>query len=278
MRYRILIFGIVFFASILILMEFDKSIQNKILQGSDYVKTFFSDSVNSVTRAYDRHFEQSATIDALSAKMMNYDKLAFENGVLKNEIKKLQGFLNRGIFTNDEVHHAQILSFVSLSQRDNVWLDTDLSQYEHNEKLNDGIFGIVKDNFAFGIAVAHDGRLEGFLNGNKACNYAVYIGDNRAVGIVHGSGGRISVEYIPNWMKINEGDRIFTSGLDGIFFENIPVGVVEKVRENYGYLSVDVKPYATMNELNHVWIIDRATPRSLLNDAPPPIAVTHESN
>ena len=74
------------------------------------------------------------------------------------------------------------------------------------------------------------------------------------------------MDYIP-WTEIHKGDRVFTSGLDGIFLENIPVGVVENVRENYGYLSVEVKPYASLGELSYVWIIDRETPQlHLLQD------------
>lgn len=263
MRYKILIFGIIFFIGLLVVMEVNKSAQTKILEMSDYIKIFFLDSRDSIAKFYEKYFNQAEAIETLSAKVADYDKLLLERETLKNDLHKLQNLIGRGGITHSssEIHQARIISFASLGERDRVWLDSDLSEYHQGTRLEDRIFGIVKDNVAFGIAVVENGRLEGFLNGNKDCHYDVYIGKNKAMGIVSGSHkGRMLVEYIPNWIEVHEGDEVFTSGLDGIFLENIPVGVVESVRENYGYLSVDVRPYASASELSYVWIIDIAVP------------------
>lgn len=264
MRYKILVFGIIFIASILVLMEVDKGIQAKILSVSDYIKTFFLNTGESIADTYNRHFDQAAQIESLNQKLQDYDKLSLENQNLKNELVKYQKIVGQDGFTHglSDFHLARIISFATLGEKDRVWLDTNLSNYRKGEALEDRIFGIVKDNVALGVAVVQNGRIEGFLNGNANCNYDVYIGQSRAMGIVSGSsGGNLLVDYIPDWIEIYKGDKVFTSGLDGIFLENIPVGVVENVRENYGYLSVEVKPYASLGELSYVWIIDRETPQ-----------------
>ncbi|WP_300731790.1 rod shape-determining protein MreC [uncultured Helicobacter sp.] len=264
MRYKILIFGIVFFICILVLMEVDKSIQAKILGVSDYVKAFFLDSKESMENARNKYFDQAKQIEMLSAKVAEYDRLLLEKQILKDDNAKLRNLIGRGGITHSgsEIHQARIISFATLGERNRVWLDTDLSEYRQNEKIEDRIFGIVKDNVAFGVAVVQNGRLEGFLNGNENCHYDVYIGEHKAMGIVSGSHkGKMLIDYIPDWIKIRKGDKVFTSGLDGIFLENIPVGVVENVRENYGYLSADIVPYANTGELGYVWIIDRETPQ-----------------
>ncbi|QOQ90586.1 rod shape-determining protein MreC [Helicobacter cinaedi] len=269
MRYKILVFGIIFIASILVLMEVDRGIQVKILGVSDYIKTFFLNTGESIADTYNRHFDQAAQIESLNQKLQDYDKLSLENQNLKNELVKYQKIVGQDGFIHglSDFHLARIISFATLGEKDRVWLDTNLSNYRKSEALEDRIFGIVKDNAALGVAVVQNGRVEGFLNGNANCNYDVYIGQNRVMGIVSGSsGGNLLVDYIP-WTEIHKGDRVFTSGLDGIFLENIPVGVVENVRENYGYLSVEVKPYASLGELSYVWIIDRETPQlHLLQD------------
>ena len=264
MRYKILVFGIIFIASILVLMEVDKGIQAKILGVSDYIKTFFLNTGEGIADTYNRHFDQAAQIESLNQKLQDYDKLSLENQNLKNELVKYQKIVGQDGFTHalSDFHLARIISFATLGEKDRVWLDTNLSNYRKGEALEDRIFGIVKDNVALGVAVVQNGRVEGFLNGNANCNYDVYIGQSRAMGIVSGSsGGNLLVDYIPDWIEIHKGDKVFTSGLDGIFLENIPVGVVENVRENYGYLSVEVKPYASLGELSYVWIIDRETPQ-----------------
>lgn len=261
MRYKILVFVIIFFAAILILMEVDKGIQARILRVSDYIKVFFLNTTESISNAYNRHFEQAEQIETLHTKLNEYDKLLLENQNLKNELAKYEKILGQGGFVTSEFHLARIISFAALGDRNRVWLDTDLSTYRKGEALENRIFGIVKDNVALGVAVIQNGRVEGFLNGSENCNYDVYIGQSRVMGIVSGSsGGNLLVDYIPDWIEIRKGDRVFTSGLDGIFMENIPVGVVENVRENYGYLSVEVKPYATLGELSYVWLIDRESP------------------
>ncbi|EFR46178.1 rod shape-determining protein MreC [Helicobacter cinaedi CCUG 18818 = ATCC BAA-847] len=250
-------------------MEVDRGIQAKILGVSDYIKTFFLNTGESIADTYNRHFDQAAQIESLNQKLQDYDKLSLENQNLKNELVKYQKIVGQDGFIHglSDFHLARIISFATLGEKDRVWLDTNLSNYRKSEALEDRIFGIVKDNAALGVAVVQNGRVEGFLNGNANCNYDVYIGQNRVMGIVSGSsGGNLLVDYIP-WTEIHKGDRVFTSGLDGIFLENIPVGVVENVRENYGYLSVEVKPYASLGELSYVWIIDRETPQlHLLQD------------
>lgn len=264
MRYKILVFGIIFVASILVLMEVDKGIQAKILSVSDYIKTFFLNASDGIANTYNKHFDQAEQIESLNAKLQDYDKLFLENQNLRNELAKYQKIVGQDGFTyaTSEFHLARIISFAALAEKDRVWLDTNLSTYRKGEALENRIFGIVKDNVALGVAVVQNGRVEGFLNGNENCNYDVYIGQSRAMGIVSGaSGGNLIVDYIPDWIEIHKGDKVFTSGLDGIFLENIPVGVVENVRENYGYLSAEVKPYASLGELSYVWIIDRETPQ-----------------
>ena len=260
MRYKILVFGIIFLVCILAIMELDKGVQAKILGVSDYVKVFLFDSIEDIENAYDRHFNQAEQIEKLKAKVVDYDKLLLENKALKNDVVRLGNLIGKGGITraSSDIHQARIISFASLGKRDKVWLDTDLSQYHQESGLEGRIFGVVKDNAALGIAVVQDGRLEGFLNGNENCNYDVYIGENRAMGIVSGShNGYLLVDFVPDSRKVKKGDKVFTSGLDGIFFENIPVGVVENVQENYGYASIDVKPYVSIKELSYVWVIDR---------------------
>lgn len=258
MRYKILIFTIVFFVGLFVLMEVDKSIQAKILNLSDYVKIFVLDSKDGIVDAYNRHFDQADMIEELTQKFHSYEKLSLELKALKSDNAKLMHLVGGEGITHatSEIHLARIISFAAMGERDRVWLDTDMSQY--GKDAEGRIFGIVKDNIALGVAMINNGRLEGFINGNKKCNYDVYIGNSRAMGIVSGSSkGFMLIDYVPDWAEIHKGDQIFTSGLDGIFLENIPVGVVEEVRENYGYLSVSAKPYASVGELSYVWLIER---------------------
>ena len=67
MRYKFLIFGIIFFICILVLMEVDKSIQVKMLSVSDYAKIFFLDSKEGIVNTYNKYIDQATKIESLSA-------------------------------------------------------------------------------------------------------------------------------------------------------------------------------------------------------------------
>ena len=76
MRYKILVFGIIFLVFILDIMELDKFVQAKILCVSDYVKVFLFDSIEDIENAYDRHFNQAEQIEKLKAKVALHERVA----------------------------------------------------------------------------------------------------------------------------------------------------------------------------------------------------------
>ncbi|EPT6802556.1 rod shape-determining protein MreC, partial [Campylobacter coli] len=49
---------------------------------------------------------------------------------------------------------------------------------------------------------------------------------------------------------------ILTSGLDNIFFSDVPVGIVSAIKDEDMYQSVEVKPYANINIPAYLYIID----------------------
>jgi rod shape-determining protein MreC len=52
------------------------------------------------------------------------------------------------------------------------------------------------------------------------------------------------VKFIPKWHKIKVGDKVVTSGLDNIFFANVPVGIVSKVEMQSAYKVAYIKTYS----------------------------------
>jgi len=52
------------------------------------------------------------------------------------------------------------------------------------------------------------------------------------------------VKFIPKWHHIQVGDKVFTSGLDNIFFAGIPTGIVTKVEIQSSYTVAYIKTYS----------------------------------
>lgn len=264
MRYKVFIFSLILIVCVLAWLNKDRYLANKILNISDFVKISFLNITESIGNAYDRHFNQAELIISLQNKVVDYDKILLEKQMLQNDNQKLKDIINKGGITHTypEIHIGKIFSYTALGEDSKVWIDSDLNafkDYKDNEEImQDRIFGLVKDNVAVGVVVYQNGRLQGFLNGDEECNYGVYIGESRHLGIASGSKeGLLNIKYISEYADIKEGDKVYTSGLDGIFLENIPVGVISSITHDKGYIIASVKPFTKVDSLSYVWIIDR---------------------
>ena len=54
---------------------------------------------------------------------------------------------------------------------------------------------------------------------------------------------------------------MLTSGLDGIFFEGIEVGVIGNIRHEEAYLRAELKVHSFSNRLSYVWLVDTKIPQ-----------------
>ena len=68
------------------------------------------------------------------------------------------------------------------------------------------------------------------------------------------------VKFVPKWHNIKEGDRVVTSGLDDIFFRNVPVGIVTKVEVQSAYTVAYIKTYNNILHPRTFFVVDDARP------------------
>ena len=86
---------------------------------------------------------------------------------------------------------------------------------------------------------------------------------SRAQGVVVGTGeNRLEMEYVPRTADIRVGDRVVTSGIDGIYPKGFLIGQIESVQRGAGdYTKVVVKPAVELSALETVLVVSSA-PRS----------------
>ncbi|HSR73967.1 MAG TPA: rod shape-determining protein MreC, partial [Sulfurovum sp.] len=65
--------------------------------------------------------------------------------------------------------------------------------------------------------------------------------------------------FIPKWHKLNVGDKVITSGLDGIFFANVPVGIVTKIEVQSSYTVAYIKTYSDVFHPETFFLINDAS-------------------
>ncbi len=218
---------------------------------SDRIKTGYLNIKESIAASIDRHFEQAETIQKLSA----------ENEALKKESLMLSGFANEivelGKFKAYEKGYSpkltvvRVTAYAKLPYFQKLWVDFD----DYNASK---IYGLLYNNKTAGIiAGGEKGSALALLNGDPKCSYAVYVGKQKAPGIVMGKNSReMVVKYIPSWMNIAVGDEVMTSGLDGIFFAGIKVGTVKDVRTVHAYREAVIEPYFNTLNPSYFYVIE----------------------
>ncbi len=136
--------------------------------------------------------------------------------------------------------------------------------------VEDKLYGLIQGSVVAGTARVHNNQLYGYLTSDKKCRFSVFIGESKAPGIALGlKENEMIIKFIPKWHKIKEGDTVVTSGLDGIFFADIPVGLVTKVEVQSSYTVAHIKTYS-----------DIFHPKTffLINDAKATLAEDFDSN
>jgi len=132
------------------------------------------------------------------------------------------------------------------------------------------LYGLIQGNVVGGVAEVKNNQLYGYLTSDKKCRFGVFIGKKNAPGIAIGeSTHEMVVKFIPKWYEIKEGDSVVTSGLDNIFFTQVPVGIVTKVTIQSSYKVAYIKSY---NDVLH--------PKTffLISDAKNTLATYYDAN
>ncbi|MCS7281437.1 MAG: rod shape-determining protein MreC [Desulfobacterota bacterium] len=86
----------------------------------------------------------------------------------------------------------------------------------------------------------------------------VYVEGKEIRGIVEGSGETtLKLKYVKKNEDLEAGDKLITSGKDGIYPRGIPVGIVVNINKKKGgiFLDVDVMPFANFRVLDYVIVL-----------------------
>jgi rod shape-determining protein MreC len=85
----------------------------------------------------------------------------------------------------------------------------------------------------------------------------VLVERSRAQGVVVGTGAdRLRLEYVSGTADVKVGDRVVTSGIDGIYPKGFVVGQIESIQRSAGeYSGILVRPAADFSALESVLIV-----------------------
>ena len=96
---------------------------------------------------------------------------------------------------------------------------------------------------------------------DRASSIGGMVERTRRQGLVRGQGGgHLTLDFVPLQEDVRAGDRIVTSGIDGVYPRGIAIGSVSQVDSSSElFFRLDMAPAVDFGSLEKVYILDRAT-------------------
>ncbi|MBE0491642.1 MAG: rod shape-determining protein MreC [Sulfurospirillum sp.] len=234
---------------VFISLKYGSTVRGYFAKNTNSILSVYLDTVTFVQENIDEHFLQAQQIKALQSQNKELQESAILGLAHKQELDGLLS-LNQMEPHNPALKLVKALSYANLNDYYKVWLD--FKDFNASK-----IYGLIYHDSVAGIVVQKDANPLALLVGDPKAIFSVSIGQEEIPGIVYGKNKELHVRYIPLWMHPQEGDVVITSGMDGIFFKGLKVGVVEKVLEEELSKTAVVQPIIAHKIPNYYHIIDQ---------------------
>lgn len=181
---------------------------------------------------YTEHFKQVQEIQKLKARNVELEKYSILFDYYKSELNELLS--QKGILKQDpNIKLLRVLSYINIEDYNKFWVNFP----EFNPEK---IYGVIYNNQSAGIIVSNNKQPMLILQNDPKSLFSVVIGNEKIPGVAQGNGQEVIIKYIPKWLNPQIGDEVFTSGLDGVFFEGVFVGQVTEILDEDLYKSVKI--------------------------------------
>ncbi len=235
-------------------------------------RNFLLDLINPIKIKYTQVFSKIQSFLKRDEEISKYQNKIVK---LQTKVAYLSFYMNQlSILCKDlpslekkpykNIYLVNTISYVKLNKYNEIMLT------KPNTTLKkDHLYGLIQGENAAGVAKLENGKLYGYLLSNPKCTFSVKIGNNEIPGLAQGDGSKsIIIKFIPRWSQIKVGDEVKTSGLDNIFFPNIPVGQITQIQTLDRYKEAKVKVYANLLKPKLFFLIADATPYITTNYEP----------
>lgn len=237
-------------------------------RNDEYISDTLLGFINPVKQSY-KKFTQ-----AIEDKSHSYlfqkesiEKLSLENRVLRKrlltqihyieEVKNIYEVLpDLNQLPIENISIVETISYIKLNSFSKIILTKPKNLKENK------LYGLIQNRVVAGIAKLKNNQLFGYLTSDEKCRFSVFIGEEKAPGIAIGvEKNHMLIKFIPKWHNITVDDKVITSGLDSIFFANIPVGIVTKVEVQSAYTVAHIKTYSDIFHPKTFFLISDANAR-----------------
>jgi len=253
MKSRVLIVILVLLFIAIVMTRKNDSVIDTLLNVVNPIKQTYTNMTRDVedkSRSYlyqQEHIEELTKVNLLLGKYLLSQKHYIQQ--VQDLYAKIPS-LER--LPKDSVEIIQTISYVKL----NSFSQIILTKPEYLSSEDGVLFGLIQDDVVAGVAEIKNNNLYGSLTSNAKCRFSVFIGNKKIPGVAIGMDTKkMVVKFIPTWSNVKKGDMVITSGIDNIFFANIPVGIVESVETLSSYKIAYIKSFADILHPDYFYLI-----------------------
>jgi len=183
----------------------------------------------------------------------NYNKLKVENDELKNNISKsdfleLENAQLRKLIEEQVSSLSNLVSARIMLDKQSPYLNSLIINIGSNKNIKNGMAVLDGKNFIGRIVDVNFFSSRILLVADLNSKIPVISEPSAHHAILTGHGkNALSLEYLPENHNIKDGDKVYTSGKEGIFSPGIPVGIV-KIEKNI----VTVSLFSDLSQITFV--------------------------
>lgn len=212
------------------------------------VTSTLSDIWNSYLALVDVEAENRSLrekIAALEAKLLSLSELEAEN-------VRLARLLDVSVEHELEGLVARVIGYDASEWRQSVVIDRG-----RNDGVLPGMAVVERGGLVGQVIASSTGSAKVLLVIDPASGVDGVHQTSRARGVVTGDGRQASWDFVLREEEVQVGDRIFTSGLEGIFPRGLLIGTVSSVDERRSGLfkSIEVHPHVDFATLEQVFVV-----------------------
>lgn len=256
MKTKLIILAVVLFMITVLLSRNDAPITDILLDTINPIKQKYQSFTQEIEDKSQSYIFQKESIERLSHENRILRKRLLEQMHYIDGVKSIYEtlpFLDKVPISSVSI--VETISYVKLNSFSQIILT------KPKNLVKDKLYGIIQKNVVAGTAKVISNQLYGYLTSDEKCRFSVFIGESNAPGIALGDNqNQMIVKFIPKWHNIKVGDKVITSGLDDIFFINIPVGIVQEVEVQSSYTVAHIKTYSDIFHPKTFFLINNATP------------------
>jgi len=153
---------------------------------------------------------------------------------------------------------AQVIGTSGSEQSRSVFID----KGKHNG-IEPNMAVIAADGIVGKVLTVFPGTSQVLLLNDQSSGAGGILEKSRLQGIVKGtSSGQVELEYVMSDEQVQVGDKILTSGGDGIFPKGLPIGTVIRVSPGHElFLNIRIQPAANLAKLEEVLVVTEVVSR-----------------